>query len=360
MTGGIMIINTLEIRNFKSIVELQMECKNLNILVGTNSSGKSTIQQALLLAGQNMAENKGLNGSLINLGSFEENRCRYSSQKEIEVTLVSGDNGCITKQFVLGDGEYKVITKLNDEADCNEWNDNLSIQNRKLQYLSCHRIGPQDVYKKNMTLDDTIGINGEYAISYLNRHGKDTLESALCKGNMDYTLLGQVNWWLSYIADTMITTEDIPGTDLVKASYQMYDLERIRPANIGSGISYLVTVLIVCLSSPEKGIIDIENPEIHLHPSAQAKVCEFLYFIASAGRQIFVETHSDHIFNGFRAGIATNSMKEELLNIQFVYLNEQHVTEAIKVKVGKRGRIENQRKDLFDQFDIDLNKMIGL
>ena len=355
-----MIINTLEIKNFKSIAELRMECKNLNILIGTNSSGKSTIQQALLLAGQNMADEEGLNGSLIQLGSFEENRCRYSSQKEIEITLNDMDNGCITKQLVLGEGEYKVNTEFKDEEDYKKWTENLSIQNRKLQYLSCHRIGPQNVYKKNMTLDDSIGVNGEYAISYLNRHGKDPLELGVCKGNMDYTLLGQVNWWLSYIADTMIMTEDIPGTDLVKASYQMYDLDRIRPANIGSGISYLVTVLIVCLSSPEKGIIDIENPEIHLHPSAQAKVCEFLYFIASTGRQIFVETHSDHIFNGFRAGIATNSMKEELLNIQFVYLNQHHVTEAMKVKVGKRGRIENQRKDLFDQFDIDLNKMIGL
>ena len=75
--------NTLEIKNFKSIAELRMECKNLNILIGTNSSGKSTIQQALLLAGQNMADEEGLNGSLIQLGSFEENRCRYSSRKEI-------------------------------------------------------------------------------------------------------------------------------------------------------------------------------------------------------------------------------------------------------------------------------------
>lgn len=122
----------------------------------------------------------------------------------------------------------------------------------------------------------------------------------------------------------------------------------------------MVAVLVMCLSAPEKGVIIIENPEIYLHPSAQAKVCEFLYFIAARDRQIFVETHSDHIFNGFRAGLATGSMQEGLLNIQFVYLNEQHLAEALKVKIGKRGRIENQRKDLFDQFDLDLNRMIGL
>ena len=140
----------------------------------------------------------------------------------------------------------------------------------------------------------------------------------------------------------------------------MNDMKRIRPENIGAGTSYLIAILVMCLSAPEQGVVIIENPEIHLHPSAQAKVCEFLYFIAARGRQIFVETHSDHIFNGFRAGLATGSMQEDLLNIQFVYLNEQHLTETVKVKIGKRGKIENQRKDLFDQFDLDLNRMIGL
>lgn len=354
------MISMLGIKNFKSIKELQMECNNLNILIGTNSSGKSTIQQALLLAGQNMDEEEGLNGSLIQLGSFEENRCRYSTQKEIEITLRDKNSSCITKQLVLDDGEYEINTYFSNDQEYEEWKNILNSQNMKLQYLSCHRVGPQNVYKKNMTLDDVIGVNGEYAISYLNKHGKDLLEPEICKANIDYTLLGQVNWWLSYIADTNVVTEDIVGTDLVKASYQMYDMDKVRPTNIGSGISYLIAVLIVCLASPKNSILVIENPEIHLHPSAQAKVCEFIYFIANAGRQIFVETHSDHIFNGFRAGIATNIMKEEMINIQFVYLNEQHVTETMKVKIGRRGRIENQRKDLFDQFDIDLNKMIGL
>ena len=77
-------------------------------------------------------------------------------------------------------------------------------------------------------------------------------------------------------------------------------------------------------------------------------------------RQLFVESHSDHIFNGFRAGIASGEMEQDAINIQFISLNEEHLSQAMKVKIGRMGRIENQQKDLFDQFDIDLNKMIGL
>ena len=53
-------------------------------------------------------------------------------------------------------------------------------------------------------------------------------------------------------------------------------------------------------------------------------------------------------------------MDQETINIEFFSLNTKHISEVMRVKVGRMGRIENQRKDLFDQFDIDLNKMIGL
>lgn len=356
------MISSLEINNLKCIKNMQMECRNLNVLIGIDSSGKSTILQALLLVGQNLETVEGLNGRLVELGNFEDAKCIYSAEKELKIAISNDNNSLLETKMVLdSDGDnYLVHSECESQQGFEEWKKNLNFNKRGLQYLSCHRIGPRKTYQKNMTLDDVIGIDGEYAMSYLNQHGKDIVDPAMCKGKADFTLLGQMNWWLSYIMDSAIMTESIRGTDLIKVSYQMNDMESIRPGNIGAGISYVVAVLVMCLSAPEKGVIIIENPEIYLHPSAQAKVCEFLYFIAARDRQIFVETHSDHIFNGFRAGLATGSMQEGLLNIQFVYLNEQHLAEALKVKIGKRGRIENQRKDLFDQFDLDLNRMIGL
>ena len=228
-----------------------------------------------------------------------------------------------------------------------------------VQYLSCQRIGPMSAYEKDMTINDEMGINGEYAISYLNIHGNNRLEEKLCKDKSNQTLMGQVNWWLKRITGTEIVTEDMVGTDYVKAAYNNGDIKNLRPNNVGAGISYLISILIMCLASDKNAILVIENPEIHLHPAAQAKVCEFLYFIGYNGRQIFVESHSDHIFNGFRVGIAQNNMDNNLINISFMYL-ENVFTRYIKVKIGKYGRVENQRKDLFDQFDIDMRKMIGV
>lgn len=350
------MITKLIIDNLKSIKHLEIECSNINLFIGINSSGKSSIIQGLLFLAQNVEDTVGLNGNVLSLGTLQENRCVFGSSKIIQVGIIDDKGQEVSVQLFEKDSRLSVERRCSSETSLQEY----SIEQRKVQYLSCHRVGAKNVYKKNMAIDESIGINGEYAIAYLDSYGKEPLVAQLCKGNQDYTLLGQVNWWLSYITGTEISTEEIIGTNLVRASYSMGELRGIRPENIGSGISYLISVLIMCLSSPEESVLVIENPEIHLHPSAQAKVCEFLYFIAVSGRQLFIESHSDHIFNGFRAGIATEEMDKEKINMQFVSLNKEHLTESMRVEIGRMGRVENQRKDLFDQFDMDMNKMIGV
>lgn len=349
------MISKIDIRNFKSIREMQVDCSKLNVFIGVNSSGKSSVLQALLFALQNVHEPIGINGRFIRLGKLANNRCLYSDEKTISVRI-DEDNEFLAEMKLYAEGTAtRVSRRMSTDMP-----DRYSIAGRKSQYLSCHRLGPQDIYKDNDSVEGGLGNEGEFAMAYLHRHRSDVVEPQICKNKEDYTLLGQVNWWLNYITEAKVYPESIEGTNLVLATYQMHDLKNLSPWNVGSGISYLISLLIVCLASPEESLIVIENPEIHLHPSAQSKVCEFLYYIAQAGRQLFVETHSDHIFNGFRAGIATKEMDGENINIQFISLNDEHVSENMRVQIGSMGRIENQRKDLFDQFDLDLNKMIGL
>jgi len=186
------------------------------------------------------------------------------------------------------------------------------------------------------------------------------LDDELIMDPAQETLEYQVNYWLSYIVNASVSTEDNIGPEFLSAYYTPTSGRQTRPSDVGSGIGYIVSVIIMCLASKPGDIIIIENPEIHLHPSAQSNVCRFLYFIASAGRQLFVETHSDHIFNGIRKGIATGQMEPENISVSFFSLDEKRCTINSKIEFGKRGRILNAVDGLFDQFDIDLNAMIGV
>ena len=79
----LVMISKVRVRALKSIRDLSVECSNFNLFVGTNSSGKSTFLQALLVAAQ-----EELNGKYISLGEFREarNYSMLNSPIEIEIT----------------------------------------------------------------------------------------------------------------------------------------------------------------------------------------------------------------------------------------------------------------------------------
>ena len=348
------MIKTVNIAGLKSISKLSLNCKNLNIIAGANSSGKSTVLQAILLAAQNGYGNVGFNGNYITLGEFKDAKNFNISERKIRIAFDISSGYMVNLEF-----DEDGISR-NDLFDLTSF----GIASPKLpviRYLSCNRIGAEDIYRKKFSDDKNVGINGEYAIYCLDKYKSENVADEIVREPKSYTLFSQVNYWLNYILETSITTEDVVGTDFVKCFYTTPEGKQIRPKNTGAGLSYLISVLVLCLLSDKNDIIVIENPEIHLHPKAQSKVCEFLYFIAKSGRQLFVETHSDHIFNGVRAGIATQKMQAEKIAVNFFSIDSTtKCTQNTVIEFGKRGRILTYVEGLFDQFDIDLNRMLDI
>lgn len=379
-----MVISKIHIQALKSIKNLTIICSKLNLFVGTNSSGKSTFLQALLLAAQNGIEKKGLNGSLVSLGEFREVRNSYMPDKNIKIEFWENEKEeSAWIEFLEEKGKvgYKVIVSDDEENDLNcilghshfdEKRTNLISSELGFHYLSCHRVGVKDIYEKNMVNDGDFGINGEYTLAYLLKHESDPVDKRLrFTDNTINSLLEQVNFWLDYIVGTKVQINDLKRTNYLQVRYnnnpanENSDALFCRPINIGSGISYLISILVVCLGSQEQDIIIIENPEIHLHPKAQSKLCEFFCFVCKADRQLFIESHSDHIFNGLRVGIANQKIDPKEIKVNFFALNKNYETQCNPITFGQFGKIIGKNQDmdindLFDQFEIDLDKMLGL
>ena len=68
------MIENIKISAFKSINQIEIEGSSLNFFTGTNSSGKSSILQSLLLLSQNLDDSYGLNGPMVSIGSYREAR----------------------------------------------------------------------------------------------------------------------------------------------------------------------------------------------------------------------------------------------------------------------------------------------
>lgn len=353
------MINNLKITGLKSIDNLDINMKNLNLLLGTNSSGKSTIIQSILLASQSI--NKGsapLNGNLVSIGAFREARNFITNAKEINIDLATdcGEYNIKISEDVDSESGEALIKINNSNEDVKEF---LTID-EGIHFLSASRIGHRDTYDKNFSTIYKYGLKGEYALDYLEKHKKDILDNEIVIDKSSNTLESQVNYWLKYIVNTSIITDDIVETDKVRAKFESSSGRNVRTKNIGSGLSYLISIIIMCLSMEEGNTLIIENPEIHLHPKAQSRLTELFVFIANNNRQVILETHSDHIFNGLRVAIVQDKISKDDMDISFLRLDDNGCSEMHLIDIGKRGRINNYIEDLFDQFDIDLDRMLGI
>jgi len=355
------MLDKVSIKDFKCHSNTLINLKNLTLLVGTNSSGKSSVIQSLLLVIHHITDSVAspLNGHLVSIGNFSEARNIINNAKSFELGINLGSEELKLK-YTSPDGKQETseVEILSQSEKLEEF---LNYFNKHIYYLSANRIGGQDLYSRNFDNYDVYGLNGEYAIDYFQINKSNTVDKELLFSKDSETLEAQVNYWLDLIFNHTISTSSILNTDKVQAEYSLTSGKYIRPKNIGSGVSFVISILIVCLSSKKEDVVIIENPEIHLHPKAQSLLTEFFVAIAISGRQLIIETHSDHVFNGVRVFVNDKKIDKEKVSINFFTLdNESHLSDHTLVELNEEGRVVNNKTLLFDQFNNDINSLLGI
>jgi len=349
------MIKKLRLEAFKCFEDESLEFRNLTILTGTNGSGKSSVIQSLLLMSMHLNKEYGspLGRYLDFLVNFEDIANFNLNKDKSSITLDAFD-----KKFSLQrtkDNFHLAGDTLNEQTKLLEFSTQnalsietsngslptlmkLSYSMGRLVFLSADRIGPQDLYNKNTNPMDRFGILGEYTMSYLEtaRKMRKSIIEELCKDERN-TLDSQVNYWLKHIANTTIETEEIVGTNLIKARFKNSNAS-VQPKNMGSGMSYLVSILVICLAAKKEQIVIIENPEIHLHPKAQSNLGEFFAFVASKGIQIIIETHNDHLINRLRYEVFKNNLKADDIIIHY----KENNSPFEQIEIMENGKFKNK------------------
>ncbi|EKY3317876.1 TPA: AAA family ATPase [Vibrio cholerae] len=116
------MINTIEIKNFKSALDLSLELGRVNVFIGENGSGKSTVLEALTMAGA--AESNKLDTEFLELRGIRvtEPKFMYSAFKEmnesekIEITLFKKMQNMCQRRFQLRN-DFKIYSSWNCEID---------------------------------------------------------------------------------------------------------------------------------------------------------------------------------------------------------------------------------------------------
>jgi len=328
------MLDLLDIKNFKCIEEQVFGLKPLTIVTGLNSTGKSTVIQSILLLSSVISNNSILQELVKKYSSFNEVRNKYVNLKNISLYIKED-------YFDVG----LTIFPKNESGLSMEYHNSLDWKSlefeKNLFYISSNRIGQEDIapYDENIRF----GTNGKYVFGYFEQNKDKVIFNKLIKYDDLHTLDAQVSYWLNYILDIdlRVVTSKITNT-YIKVTFNSDGLEDISPFNLGAGNSYLAKILIMGLSLKKNNIFIIENPEIHLHPKAQARLNDFFIMLVNAGIQIVVETHSEHFINKLRY----NTYKDNILKDKSVIFYKKSIRDKFEViNINQNGHFVNEESN---------------
>lgn len=376
------MIRSIGIRNFKAFRDTgNIRLGALNVLTGINGRGKSTLMQSLLLLSQSVRESDNhsplhlfTNGEWVKLGSFQELVHKYAGLGESIafsfVTDDSKDNDYVLTYFPVEGDPYAaelrsmVVNGKETFSEAGGYNtegaDNMLVppvfsgytpllRLQNMFYVAADRKGASDE-------EDILSVSNNL---HLDCHGNNVLNVLLHQGNEFHA---KVEKYLSELFDgaTFKVMADERAVHLYMDSMNGGGL--FRPVNVGYGYSYILSLLTAGLLAKKGDVVMVENPEAHLHPSAQSALMKFLCEdVAANGVQVFVETHSDHIVNASLLAVRRGILTNDQMNVLFFNRSDSSADIVVSnLEVTSKGRVKNPPRKFCDQYAMDLRSLMGL
>lgn len=221
-----------------------------------------------------------------------------------------------------------------------------------------------------------IGSKGEYTAAVMRALGNTEVTACPIPPEVKVpparvTLLRATQMWMKELG--LLTT--FQTTDLADQGHAV-DVRLpglatdLRMTAVGVGVSQSLPVIAACLLADPGETVLLEQPELHLHPKPQQRLADFLLECAKSGRQIVVETHSEHLINRLRYRIATDEADEvtnaagtpirDLVGIVFAERSEDTgETEYRQVAVNDYGGFDEWPNGFFDDGILELQRVVA-
>lgn len=332
------MIKEVSLRGFKSFLDETISISQLTVLTGLNSSGKSTVIQALRILG-NVAQNR-YNPLLEGHGAIDELQNTYAKEPfEIEAIYDKIDDIDVSDSisYTAGDGGIFGGGFPN------------------LIYVSADRFGPRTSIP--ITSDYQLDDRGDNVLNCIDHYWNTILDKSLIHPNSQgETFEFNLEAWLGTISPGVRFKSNIIKTS--DSSYSEFNGHRAK--NVGFGLSYTLPIIVALfISTIEKGsVVLLENPEAHLHPKGQTELARLICLAVEAGAQAVVETHSDHLFDGIRIYAKQHHGFAQKVSTHWFELDNEKLTTVESPKLFDDGSLSQWPNGMFDQFGINAGELL--
>ena len=204
-----------------------------------------------------------------------------------------------------------------------------------VEYIGPMRMPPSRTYLFSGERRRRIGAAGENTSSIL------AMDSAR-EGERSLNILDKVSKWL-------FKAEIAANIKIADISDRHFEIKVQHPntqeyqniADVGQGNSQILPVLVAGYNLTRGSTYLVEEPEIHLHPRAQAELGDFFYDLYSSGIQSVIETHSEYLVVRLQQHVVQGIIDPEDIAVYYVYPRENKKI-IKKLNLNKQGVFEEE------------------
>ncbi|AZI86484.1 hypothetical protein EH164_05135 [Kosakonia sp. CCTCC M2018092] len=180
-----------------------------------------------------------------------------------------------------------------------------------IEYLGAMRSAPSRSYLYSGERHSKVGVAGENSANIL---AMDEIKG----GKKAKNLISKVSDWLNKAG----IASDLKINHLSDRHYEIkiqhpVTREYENYADVGYGNSQIIPVLTAGYNMNEGSALIVEEPEIHLHPKAQAELASFFLDMYKDKKTIIAETHSEHLIVRLQQYIASGLLSEKDIVIYY-------------------------------------------
>jgi predicted ATPase len=389
------MIHSLTLRNFRAFKDQSFRFKRLNLFIGKNNSGKTTVLSALNVIAQTMKDQEidgtplVLNGSYDNLGTYIDvvngnhprrrigidieideytvkTEFKYRTQRR-QIDLLSFDLSHKQRNVVkfqqrkdaydislMGESYEKLfpdsskrrprfrnfwpqrVTPLDYLPSLSRLSEPSTTAIREAERalararrvftehfdrfdtVSPFRDRPQRTYLYSGETARQVGVSGSNAATML-------AADASRRGSQKRSLIDNISKWFEYTGIAKGLTVESLTPRHFEICLVSNDGSKHNICDVGFGCSQVLPVLTAGLSlfnvdrsRRDSEVLVVQEPEIHLHPNAQAAMGSFFVSLVEDGGQAFVETHSDNLVLRVARHVAQGDISANDVAIFFV------------------------------------------
>lgn len=223
---------------------------------------------------------------------------------------------------------------------------NFDIEAQSTTYIGPFRKSPERLYRDSEIQSRDVGVKGENVSTLL-------IQDYQKKSR----LINAISDWLYRSMGYKLTIKDM-GSSLFQIMLTNDNGIESNILDVGFGISQILPIIIQVVKTSfignrqmfgrsSKGeSIYIEQPELHLHPAAQAELADIFVncILENEDTCLVIETHSEHLIRKLQVLVADkeNGFSADMLKVYYIDKDESGVANVQEMRIMDNGKFEKK------------------